>query len=338
MESLYTKYRPSKWSEVIGQESVVKILSKQIETKQIFNCMIFAGTSGTGKTTLARIFANELNNNFGHPIEIDAASNNGVDNVRQITSTSSERALDCEYKVIIIDECHMLSNSAWNAFLKCIEEPPNYTIFIFCTTEPNKIPATIQNRCMRFNFSRVPSNLIEYRLRLICEEEKYVNYEDAISYISRICGGEVRKAISYLETCIRYDSDLSIDNVIKALGNSSYDSYFSLINNILDGNSRGCIEDIDRLYDSGVDLKKFVDLFTDFCFDILKYILCQDIKSTKIPDYLLPELNKTVRMEEPVRYFNYIVDKLLLLKNMIKTDNDEKVTVEIVFNQISRFV
>ena len=126
--------------------------------------------------------------------------------------------------------------------------------------------------------------------------------------------------------------------MIKALGNSSYDSYFSLINNILDGNSMGCIEDIDRLYDSGVDLKKFVDLFTDFCFDILKYILCQDIKSTKIPDYLLPELNKTVRMEEPVRYFNYIVDKLLLLKNMIKTDNDEKVTVEIVFNQISRFV
>ena len=175
MKSLYTKYRPNSWSEVIGQDSIIKIIKQQIDTNHIFNCMIFSGVSGTGKTTLARIYANYLNKNEGFPIEIDAASNNSVDNVRQIVSTASERSLNSEYKVYIIDEAHMLSIQAWNAFLKCIEEPPRYTIFIFCTTDPHKIPETIQNRCMRFNFTRVGSDLIRQKLNYICENENISN-------------------------------------------------------------------------------------------------------------------------------------------------------------------
>ena len=338
MNSLYTTYRPKRWDEVIGQESVVKILRQQVDTENIFNCMIFAGISGTGKTTLARIFADELNKGQGFPIEIDAASNNGVDNVRQITSTASERSLNSKYKVIIIDEAHMLSNQAWNAFLKCIEEPPHYTVFIFCTTDPQKIPNTIQNRCMRFNFTRVPSILIEQKLNYISNSENFVNYEDVTNYISRICDGEVRKAISYLETCVRYDNELSIDNALIALGNSSYDNYFKLVNGIIDGNSNLCIEIIDRMYNSGVDLKKFVDSFTEFCFDILKYILCKDIKATKIPDSFKDKLDFSINFNDSIKYYNYIVDKLLSLKNMIKNDNNEKLVIEIVFNQISRFV
>ena len=339
MKSLYTKYRPNKWDDVIGQESVVKILKQQIETGNIFNCMIFAGVSGTGKTTLARIFANELNKGLGSPIEVDAASNNGVDNVRLIINSAFERALDCEYKVYIIDEAHMLSTQAWNAFLKCIEEPPHYTIFIFCTTDPHKIPNTIQNRCMRFNFTRVPSRLIEQRLNYISSQENFVgDCAEVNNYISRICDGEVRKAISYMETCARYDSNINIENALIALGNSSYDDYFHLVNGILDGDSKRIISIIDRMYDDGVDLKKFVDLFTEFCFDILKYILCKDIGVTKIPDFYKDSLEFSIKLDGAVKYYNYITDKLLDLKNMIKNSNDEKVVIEIMFNRMSRFI
>lgn len=339
MKSLYTKYRPKTWNEVIGQESVVKILKQQIDNNDIFNCMIFAGISGTGKTTLARIFANELNKGLGTPIEVDAASNNGVDNVRMIINSASERALDCEYKVYIIDEAHMLSTQAWNAFLKCIEEPPHYTVFIFCTTDPHKIPNTIQNRCMRFNFTRVSSKLIEQRLNYISSSEGFTgNCIEVNNYISRICNGEVRKAISYLETCVRYDSTVSIENALIALGNSSYDDYFNLVNGIIDGNAQIIISIIDRMYDDGVDLKKFVDLFTDFCFDILKYILCQDISVTKIPDFYKDKLDFSIKLEGAIKYYNYITDKLLETKNMVKNSTDEKVVIEIMFNRMSRFV
>lgn len=339
MESLYTKYRPKTWSEVIGQESVVKILRQQIETSKIFNCMIFSGVSGTGKTTLARIFANELNKGVGFPIEVDAASNNGVDNVRQIINTATERSINSNYKVYIIDEAHMLSKAAWNAFLKCIEEPPLYTIFIFCTTEPQKIPDTIQNRCMRFNFTRVPVQLIETKLKYICEQEGTVsNWQEACNYIARISDGEVRKAISYLETCINFDTNLSIENVLAALGNVSYDNYFKLINSILDGDSSSLVQTIDQMYDNGVDLKHFVSMFLEFCFDLTKYILTQNIQSTKIPDHYLEQINHAVNFENSIKYYNYIVDKLLSLKQLIKHDDNEKVTIEVMFNQISRFV
>ena len=131
MKSFGVKYRPSTWEEVVGQESVLKILKQQINTKSFKNAYIFSGASGSGKTTCARIFANEINEHLGSPIEIDAASNNGVDNVRYISENAKERALDAEYKIYIIDEAHVLTNQAWNAFLKVIEEPPKYTIFIF---------------------------------------------------------------------------------------------------------------------------------------------------------------------------------------------------------------
>ena len=342
MESLYTKYRPHDWDSVIGQESVIKILKQQIETGKIFNCMIFSGVSGTGKTTLARIFANELNKGHGSPIEIDAASNNGVDNVRQITATASERSIDSEYKVIIIDECHMMSTAAWNAFLKCIEEPPHYTVFIFCTTDPHKIPDTIQNRCMRFNFTRVPNYLIESRLNYICSEENKISslqWEDsAINFIARISDGEVRKAISYLETCIKYSVELSTDNVLSALGHSSYDRYFKLMNNLIDGNSKEVMSILSDLHANGIDMKKFVDLFTDFCFDVLKYILCESVQVTKLPEHYETELKFVTNFADNVKYYNYFIDKLMLLRTMIKDDSDEFLTIQIVFNQMVRFV
>ena len=146
MISLAVKWRPKTFEEMVEQKSVVQILQKEIETNQIKNCYLFCGQSGAGKTSQARLFAKRINNNVGEPIEIDAASNNSVENVRNIVKAAQERSIDSKYKVYIIDEAHALSNQAWQAFLKCIEEPPEFTVFIFCTTDPQKINATILNR------------------------------------------------------------------------------------------------------------------------------------------------------------------------------------------------
>lgn len=181
-EALATKYRPRTLEEMVSQNSIVKILNKQLETGQIHNTYLFCGASGCGKTTAGRAFAAKLNDvpygkDMPGVIEIDAASNNGVDNVREITKSAMERSIQSKYKVYIIDECHALSSSSWQAFLKVLEEPPAHTIFIFCTTDPQKIPATILNRVMRFNFTRIPSDLICDRLNYICEAEGFTNYE-----------------------------------------------------------------------------------------------------------------------------------------------------------------
>ena len=150
--SLATKYRPKTWEEVVGQNSIISILTKQIETNNIKNTYIFSGASGCGKTTVARLFVDKINDGKGQPYELDAASNSGADNIREITKVAYGRAISSKYKAYIIDECHALSNQAWQAFLKCIEEPPKYTIFIFCTTEPNKIPDTIKNKYSIFRW------------------------------------------------------------------------------------------------------------------------------------------------------------------------------------------
>ena len=146
MRALSLKYRPQTFDEVVGHEVIIKILKTQIEQGSVGHALLFAGKTGTGKTTVSRLLASAINEGLGTPIEIDAASNNGVDNVRAIIEDAKERAIDCTYKVYIIDEAQGLSNAAWQAFLKCIEEPPKYSIFIFCTTDPQKIPATIVNR------------------------------------------------------------------------------------------------------------------------------------------------------------------------------------------------
>ena len=237
----------------------------------------------------------------------------------------------------------MLSTQAWNAFLKTLEEPPKYTIFIFCTTELHKIPETIQNRCMTFYFTRVDSSLIEQKLDFICRSEnslgkKITNWNESINYISRICEGEVRKAISMLETCLHYSDNLSIENVLLALGNLSYNNYCNIIDNVLDGNINNVNVIINNLYNKGINLKRFVDLFLDFCLDILKYILTSDIQSTKFPLYLEDDIKKISNFEKSDKYYLYFIDKLLELKNMIKIDNNEKITIEVVFSQMCRFV
>ena len=171
MKALAIKYRPKTFDDVVEQGAVKKILQEQLKTKTHKNTYLFTGGAGTGKTTCARIFANEINNHEGNPIEIDAASNNGVENVRDIIDNAKFKALDAAYKVYIIDECHSLSIGAWNAMLKLIEEPPAQTVFIFCTTDPQKIPATIISRVQRYDFQRITYQSVVDRLKQILDWE-----------------------------------------------------------------------------------------------------------------------------------------------------------------------
>lgn len=337
MESLAVKYRPSSFEETVGQESTIKILSRMIETRTFKNALLFCGSSGCGKTTVARILAKAINNNLGSPIEIDGASNNGVDNVRNIIQEASERSVDSEYKVYIIDEAHALSNAAWQAFLKCIEEPPRYTIFIFCTTDPQKIPATILNRVMRFNFTRIRSDLIKNRLLYICKQEGFTNYEESCDYISRICNGGMRDGIALLEKCAGYSTDISIDNVLACVGNFSYSMFFNLVNSIIDGNETNVIKLVSDFYDMGSDFKLLIDQFLSFCLDVYKYSIFTSCEMTKIPASMEEDLKSATNFASPGKTYGYIVNKLLELKNYLKDDTNPKATVEVCLLSLARW-
>ena len=335
-QALATRYRPATFEEVCGQKSVIKVLERQLQLNQIKHCYLFCGSSGCGKTTLARIFANNINEYIGEPIEIDAASNSGVDNVRLIIKQAQERSIEGKYKIFIIDECHALSNQAWQAFLKCIEEPPAYTIFMFCTTDPQKIPATIINRVMRFQINKIDTKLLIDRLTFICNNEN-VSYEDAaLEYIAKISDGGARDAIANMEKCIDY-GPLTIDNVLECLGSYSYQMFFQLVNAIIDDNEQTVLKIIEDVYNTGSDMKLFVDQFLNFCLDITKYAIFQSTDMVKMPSSLEGELKLATNFDNASKTYCYIIDRLLELKNMLKQDTNIKDTIEVYMLRIARF-
>jgi DNA polymerase III subunit gamma/tau len=340
MQSLAVKYRPKEFSEVAGQTVITKILNKAIEEEAFSNTILFAGPSGTGKTTLARIFANKINKGLGKPIEIDAASNNGVDQVRSIIDDMSSRALVGEYKTFVIDECHMISKEGWNAFLKGIEECPKFTVLIFCTTEPNKIPATILNRVQRYNLSKIPTVDIKARLEYISAKEGFSNYEDACDIIAKTCQGGMRDAIATLEQCASFSMDLSAANVRQVLGESNFEIMFKLTWAIQQKKDDQIISILDSLYDNGSDLKQFMSVYLDFVLDLEKYILSKDISMTSIPEYLASDKNPvvqfTVKEDHSLAYFISLSEAILDIKQKIKYDNNYKSTIEILLLRFSR--
>lgn len=341
MKALARIYRPQEFSEICGQQSIVKILDRQLETNKIKNCYLFCGPSGTGKTTIGRALAKKINKGKGNPIEIDAASNNGVDNIRNIINEAQTRSIDSEYKIFIIDECHAISSQGWQAFLKTLEEPPEKTIFMFCTTNPEKVPATIQNRVMKFNLSKVPTNEIKNRLEYICEKEGFKNYKESCDYIAKISNGGVRDAIAYLDKVADYSEDITIENTLEVLGNYSYDNFLDLTNAIIDSmidinNEKKVLEILENIDSSGKDMKNFVDQYMSFILDLIKYSLFKDMSVTKLPNSLEEKVKYAVSFEGNINTFNNIVDKLLNLKNQIRYDANPSLSVKVTFIQLIR--
>ena len=278
VKTLAIKYRPKTWEDVTEQENIKVILQQQLESGEIKNAYLFCGGAGTGKTTCARIFANEINKGQGNPIEMDAASNSGVEDVRSISQQAKMKALDAEYKIFIIDECHAISNTGWQAFLKLIEEPPAKSIFIFCTTDPQKIPKTILSRVQRYDFKRISQDGIVRRLGEIITAEiesgQTIHLDlDAIEYIAKIAEGGMRDAISLLDKCIAFNKDITLENVIKALGTVDYEVMKDLTDAVITHDAKNVFTITEKIHESGKDIKQFINQYTKFLLDIQKYSL-----------------------------------------------------------------
>lgn len=328
LESLASYYRPKTFDECLGQDITLTILKRQIESKNISNCYILCGPSGVGKTSIARIFANSIN---GSVIEVDAASNNSVDNIRTIIDEAQLRALDAIYKVFIIDEAHMITTAGWNAFLKTLEEPPTYTIFILCTTNSDKIPDTIQNRCIKFNLSKVDTNLINDKLKYICKQERVIDYEDTCNYISKICNGSVRTAITMLEKVLNYSTNLNLDTTLNILGSYSYQSFIDITNALVDNNEKDLLGALDKIIKGDKELKSFVSQYLNFVLDLTNYLIFRDINLTQFPPSLEKEIKYVISFEYNLKTFNYMIDYLLKLKNDIRYDDNIDITLKASF-------
>lgn len=335
-KSLAIKYRPTSFDDVTEQGSIKTILTQQIESGDIRNAYLFCGGAGTGKTTCARIFANEVNDGNGDPIEMDAASHNSVEDVREISKMAQTGSMTCKYKVFIIDECHSLSNQAWQAMLKLIEEPPARSIFIFCTTDPQKIPATIISRVQRYQFQRISQKGIVHRLDWILDQEevKPTNSSlDAIEYIAKIADGGMRDAITLMDKCLAYSEELTMDNVLEALNITGYDDYMELTDYIIDRKRKDIIMLLDRVYASGVDFKLFMKSYMQFILDVNKYLIIDDdgeaFKYIKIPNTKQNQKwLKSFEGEGLLQTFNDLLDVLIKLNNDIKYSQSVKADVE----------
>lgn len=283
---LYRKYRPKVFSDVVGQEHITSTLLKEIETGKISHAYLFTGSRGTGKTTCAKILSKAVN--CLHPVngnpcneceickgldsgaildvvEIDAASNNGVDSIRDIRDEINFTPASCKYRVYIIDEVHMLSIGAFNALLKTLEEPPAHVKFILATTEVHKLPVTIVSRCQRFDFKRVTPEAMRGRMEYIASCEGFTADEEALSLIARIADGGMRDALSLLDQCTGHGKHITADTVCEVAGMTGKDHLFSLADSAAENNSGKALETVNELHGNSCDMERLCsDLINHF--------------------------------------------------------------------------
>lgn len=329
MVSLAVKYRPKTFEDIKGQENLVKVLKQQIDTGNIKNCYLFVGPSGAGKTTTARVLANAINKGKGFPIEIDAASNSGVENVRTIIDSSNTKSINSEYKIFILDECHSFSNTAWQALLKTLEEPSSKSIFMFCTTEVQKIPATILNRVQRFDIHKIPLNTIVERLRYICEQENFTYEEEALIHIGKLSNGGMRDAISMMEKVSILNNNITLKSSVELLDSVDYKTMFELTNNIFDRKSDLVLSKIDELNNKGKDLKLFLNQYIEFILDINKFIILKNFDYINIPNYYSKDMEYTIKIENSKDFFLSVLKQLIKTKEDTRFESDIKTSLEI---------
>lgn len=357
--ALYRKFRPNEFEDVKGQDAIVKTLKNQIRTDRIGHAYLFCGTRGTGKTTVAKIFAKAVNcenPGEGSPceecetcrsisagtslnvIEIDAASNNGVDNIREIREEVAYRPTEGRYKVYIIDEVHMLSIGAFNALLKTLEEPPEYVIFILATTEAHKIPVTILSRCQRYDFKRISIETISLRLTDLIEQEGLDVEEKAVRYIAKMADGSMRDALSLLDQCAAFyiGERLTYDHVLEVLGAVDTDVFSRLLRELLSRDVKKVIGTVDELIMQGRELSQ---LASDFTWYLRNLLLIKS--SDNMEDVLdvstenlaqLKEESKMIEDDELIRYIRIFSE----LTGQLKYATQKRVLMEVTFIKLCR--
>ena len=356
--ALYRKWRPTSFEEVRGQDHIVKTLKNQINSGRIGHAYLFCGTRGTGKTSIAKIFARAVN--CEHPVdgspcgecsmcrqiaegaslnvvEIDAASNNGVENIRDIREQVQYPPTDGRYRVYIIDEVHMLSIGAFNALLKTLEDPPSYVIFILATTEVHKIPITILSRCQRYDFKRISIDTIAGRLAELTQAEQIDVDDRALRYVARAADGSMRDALSLLDQCVafHFGEKLTYDNVLEVLGAVDNRVFSKLFQAVLASDTKACIREIEEMIIQGRDLSQLVN---DFVWYMRNLLIA---KTTDEPGDMLDmsEENLAVLKEEAagvdtetlMRYIRIFSE----LSGQLRYASQKRILVEIAFIKLT---
>lgn len=358
--ALYRKFRPDNFNDVKGQDHIVTTLRNQIRSGRIGHAYLLTGTRGTGKTTVAKLFAKAVNcenPHEGNPcnecrmckgiisgtsmnvIEIDAASNNGVENVREIVDEVRYSPTEGKYKVYIIDEVHMLSAGAFNALLKTIEEPPSYVIFILATTEVHKIPVTILSRCQRYDFKRISIETIANRLRELMDIENIEIEDKALKYIARVADGSLRDALSLLDQCISFylGKKITYDNVLDVLGTVDTKVFSDLLQCVKRQDVSGCIRILDDIESNGRELSQFV---TDFIWYLRNLLL---VKTTENVSDIIIDMSteNLMQLKEEAQSFDEVVLMRYIrvfsdLANQIRYASRKRILLEIALIKLCK--
>lgn len=357
-KALYRVYRPQKFEDVVGQEHITKTLRNQIENNNIGHAYLFSGTRGTGKTSTAKIFARAvncleskdqepcnncdvckdiLNDNIMDVVEIDAASNNSVDDIRELRESVKYSPTKAKYKVYIIDEVHMLSQGAFNALLKTLEEPPSYVIFILATTEPHKIPATILSRCQRFDFKRVTVKDITSRMKKICSEEGIEVEDKALNLIARNSQGALRDALSILDQCISFgDEKIEYNDVVELLGTVNIEQLFDLAQYIINQDTKESLKVLNEFIVWGKDIRNLINDLIDHFRNLMICKVSADLDEIiSLPDEIIDQLRSqadTVNNNDLIRILNI----LSTTQDNIKTASNPRVVAEVTMMKIAQ--
>lgn len=357
--ALYRKYRSQSFDEIVGQKHIITSLTNQIKNNQVGHAYLFTGTRGTGKTSIAKIFAKAINcphSHNGNPcnkceicesitngtnvdiLEIDAASNNRVDEIRELREKVKYPPVTCKYKVYIIDEVHMLTDSAFNALLKTLEEPPTYVVFILATTEVQKLPATILSRCLRFDFKLLTDEELEAHLKYVFDDSKIKYETDALALLAKLGCGSVRDTLSIADMCVAYSNrNVTYASVIEAVGMTDRQTLKSITKCLLEGNKGELLSTINTIASAGKNLVQLAKDMVGFVRDVLVCKTCKDYKdilklsSDSIKD--LEELAEITTTEKLIE----ILTKLSALDNEFRFSTSPRNLLEITLVSLCDF-